>query len=200
MALVWQFRTHWRKIWKENNNNWIINSHRRKNWKWNLQLIAVIQIIRINIIQISVRINPCKSKWEGSSAWDTRSRIILSFMQINSSCSVSMTTQYFRLIVCSNLVIPIFTDLFSDYQVVLKGLLGSLGFKVVRALSGKEAVELMSSRPHLPDLILLDVEMPSESGHEVFAAPLDRHEKYTFNLFVSRFVRNWGNNILKECP
>jgi CheY-like chemotaxis protein len=81
-----------------------------------------------------------------------------------------------------NLGILVFADLFSEFQVVLKGLLGSLGFKVVRALSGKEAVELMSSRPHLPDLILLDVEMPSESGHQVFAVPLDRHETYTFNL------------------
>ena len=53
------------------------------------------------------------------------------------------------------------------FQVVLKGLLGSLGYKVVRALSGDEALELMQSRNHLPDLILLDVEMPTESGYEV---------------------------------
>ena len=56
----------------------------------------------------------------------------------------------------------------NDPQVVLKGLLGSLGFKVVRALSGDEALDLMRSRSHLPDLILLDVEMPKESGHEVW--------------------------------
>jgi CheY-like chemotaxis protein len=50
---------------------------------------------------------------------------------------------------------------------VLKGLLGTVGYKVVRALSGNEAMELMWSRDHLPDLILLDVEMPTESGYEV---------------------------------
>ena len=50
---------------------------------------------------------------------------------------------------------------------MLKGLLGTVGYKVVRALSGNEAMELMWSRDHLPDLILLDVEMPTESGYEV---------------------------------
>ena len=48
-----------------------------------------------------------------------------------------------------------------------KGLLRSLGFEVVRALSGNEALELLRTRNHLPDLILLDVEMPTESGYEV---------------------------------
>ena len=53
------------------------------------------------------------------------------------------------------------------WQVVTKGLLRSLGFEVVRALSGNEALELLRTRNHLPDLILLDVEMPTESGYEV---------------------------------
>ena len=58
-------------------------------------------------------------------------------------------------------------ELTEFFQVVLKGLLGSLGYKIVRALSGNEALELMVSRGHLPDLILLDVAMPNDCGHEV---------------------------------
>lgn len=57
----------------------------------------------------------------------------------------------------------------------MKGLLGSLGYKVVRALSGNEALELLSTRAHLPDLVLLDVEMPSESGYDVGSRFLLRH-------------------------
>ena len=37
----------------------------------------------------------------------------------------------------------------------------------MRALSGVEALKLMGTRDHLPDLVLLDVEMPSESGYQV---------------------------------
>lgn len=54
-----------------------------------------------------------------------------------------------------------------DKQVILKGLLVPLGFKVTRSLSGGEGLELMRSRDHLPDLILLDVEMPNDPGYEV---------------------------------
>ena len=47
-----------------------------------------------------------------------------------------------------------------------------LGFKVARALSGNDGLELMNSRGHIPDLILLDVEMPTESGYEVCIEPI----------------------------
>ena len=57
-------------------------------------------------------------------------------------------------------------------QMVVQNLLAPLGFLVVCALDGAEGLKLLSSREHLPDLILLDFEMPVMSGREV------RHPSY----------------------
>ena len=74
----------------------------------------------------------------------------------------------FQVVHWDMLIAPVYIFTDCDWkQVVFKGLLGSLGYKIVRALSGNEAMELMWSRDHLPDLILLDIEMPTESGYEV---------------------------------
>jgi CheY-like chemotaxis protein len=50
---------------------------------------------------------------------------------------------------------------------LLQSLLEPLGFCVTCADNGLEGLELLNSRDHLPDLILLDVEMPGMSGLEV---------------------------------
>ena len=86
-------------------------------------------------------------------------------------------------------------------QVTIKGLLGSQGFKVVRALSGVEALKLMGTRDHLPDLVLLDVEMPSESGYQVQFTQIVISTRNLFLLsgISNRFVNKWGVNTLKDC-
>ena len=93
-----------------------------------------------------------------------------SFAAAYKSIRVAMHRRRSSLSSCSSesLHIGLFlTCLHPFLQVVLKGLLGSLGYKVERALSGDEALQLMLSRDHLPDLIFLDVNMPKESGYEV---------------------------------
>jgi CheY-like chemotaxis protein len=52
-------------------------------------------------------------------------------------------------------------------QMVLEGLLGPLGYILTKAMDGNEALELIKSRKYLPDLILLDVQMPDKTGFEV---------------------------------
>ena len=46
-------------------------------------------------------------------------------------------------------------------------LLEPLGFVVTCAMNGTEGLSLLDSRDHIPDLILLDVQMPDMSGIEV---------------------------------
>ena len=50
---------------------------------------------------------------------------------------------------------------------LLQSLLEPLGFFVTCAENGVEGLDRLSSRQHIPDLILLDVEMPEMSGLEV---------------------------------
>ena len=52
-------------------------------------------------------------------------------------------------------------------QMVIEGLLGPLGFKLTPAMDGDEALTIMHSREYIPDLILLDVQMPIKTGYEV---------------------------------
>jgi hypothetical protein len=52
-------------------------------------------------------------------------------------------------------------------QMVREGLLGPLGYLLTQAMDGNEALELIKSREYLPDLILLDVQMPDKTGFEV---------------------------------
>ena len=53
---------------------------------------------------------------------------------------------------------------------VIEGLLSPLGYILTTAMDGNEALEIMKSRDYLPDLILLDVQMPDKTGFEVAKA------------------------------
>ena len=50
---------------------------------------------------------------------------------------------------------------------VVEGILAPLGYVITAAMDGNEALELMKSREYLPDVILLDVQMPNKTGFEV---------------------------------
>ena len=42
-----------------------------------------------------------------------------------------------------------------------------MGYVITTAMNGNEALELMKSREYLPDVILLDVQLPDKTGFEV---------------------------------
>jgi CheY-like chemotaxis protein len=51
-------------------------------------------------------------------------------------------------------------------QMVVENLLQPHGYKVIAAMDGFEALDILKGRDFLPDLILLDVMMPRMSGYE----------------------------------
>jgi len=51
-----------------------------------------------------------------------------------------------------------------DNRQILLDLLGAADYDLVSALSGLEAVELAAA--HVPDLILMDIQLPGIDGHE----------------------------------
>ena len=51
---------------------------------------------------------------------------------------------------------------------VLEGLLQPLGYILTPAMDGNEALDIIRSRKYLPDLVLLDVQMPHKTGYEVW--------------------------------
>ena len=59
-------------------------------------------------------------------------------------------------------------------QLVIEGLLSPLGFIVTPAMDGDEALHIIKSREYLPDLILLDVQMPGKTGYQVSPLPAPR--------------------------
>ena len=54
-------------------------------------------------------------------------------------------------------------------QMIIEQLLSPLGFVVTSAMNGDEALDIIKSREYLPDLILLDVEMPGKTGYQVLS-------------------------------
>ena len=50
---------------------------------------------------------------------------------------------------------------------IIQSVLSPLGYIVISAMDGVEALGLLNCRDHLPDLVLLDVEMAGKSGFEV---------------------------------
>jgi len=54
----------------------------------------------------------------------------------------------------------------TDNQDLLKMLLVAKGYRVYCVSNGKEALSLLSELSYLPDLILLDAQMPIMDGHE----------------------------------
>ncbi len=52
-------------------------------------------------------------------------------------------------------------------QLVFEGLLSPLGYVVTAAMDGEQTMQIVRSRDHLPDVILLDVQMPGKTGYEV---------------------------------
>ncbi len=59
-----------------------------------------------------------------------------------------------------------------ERQLVIEGLLSPLGFIVTPAMDGDEALHIIKSREYLPDLILLDVQMPGKTGYQVLPGSL----------------------------
>ncbi len=57
--------------------------------------------------------------------------------------------------------------IFAIEQMVVEDLLIPLGYVVTCAMDGVEGLEILASRDYLPDLILLDVQMPLMTGYEV---------------------------------
>lgn len=53
-----------------------------------------------------------------------------------------------------------------DNQMLLTMLLNSKGFRVYTASNGREALDLLSELSILPDLILLDAQMPVMDGYQ----------------------------------
>ncbi|KAG2482178.1 hypothetical protein HYH03_018877 [Edaphochlamys debaryana] len=52
-------------------------------------------------------------------------------------------------------------------QLVIQNLLAPVGYEIVQAMDGQEALKVLSEEERLPDVILLDVMMPGMSGYEV---------------------------------
>jgi CheY-like chemotaxis protein len=59
-------------------------------------------------------------------------------------------------------------------QLVFEGLLSPLGYVVTPAMDGEQAMHIVRSREFLPDVILLDVQMPGKTGYEVRGHLVDR--------------------------
>ena len=56
----------------------------------------------------------------------------------------------------------------------MEGLISKLGYIVTPAMDGEETLRIIRSREFLPDIVVLDVEMPNKTGFEVIlesAAP-----------------------------
>jgi DNA-binding NtrC family response regulator len=49
-------------------------------------------------------------------------------------------------------------------------MLGALGYDILMAHDGREAVEVFSQECHRIDLVILDLRMPHMDGHETFLA------------------------------
>jgi len=72
----------------------------------------------------------------------------------------------------------------------MSGLIESLGYRILTAEDGKQAVEIFKRQPDDVDLVLMDVVMPNMGGHEaakaireirgnvpiVFSTGYDRHD------------------------
>jgi CheY-like chemotaxis protein len=52
----------------------------------------------------------------------------------------------------------------------LAAVLGDEGYRVMLAVNGRQALDLLRASPELPDLILLDYMMPIMNGAETYAA------------------------------
>lgn len=58
----------------------------------------------------------------------------------------------------------------ADIRLVMRLALEPYGFQVSQAGSGPEALEVLGSTPELPDLVVLDVQMPDLDGWETLRA------------------------------
>ena len=58
----------------------------------------------------------------------------------------------------------------ADIRLVMRLALEPYGFQVTQAASGTEALEVLASATELPDLVVLDVQMPDMDGWETLEA------------------------------
>ena len=78
---------------------------------------------------------------------------------------------------------------------VIEGLLAPKGYVVTACLDGDEALNLLEERQYLPDVILLDCQMPGKTGFEVC---LELRQQYPETLPVIMISANTEEeNILK---
>jgi CheY-like chemotaxis protein len=75
---------------------------------------------------------------------------------------------------------------------VIEGLLGPLGFVVTPAMDGDEALRIIKTREYLPDVVLLDVQMPGKTGYQVAKMAHELIQPIVFIRLVAtgRFVRS----------
>jgi CheY-like chemotaxis protein len=84
-------------------------------------------------------------------------------------------------------------------QTVIEILLEGSGYKVIQAMDGVEALEVLESMSVLPDLILLDVMMPRMSGYEVCRKVRELYPPYLPIIMIS--AKSSKEDIIKgfEC-
>ncbi len=80
---------------------------------------------------------------------------------------------------------------------VMEGLLQSLGYRVLLASSGQEAVNLHENNSHEVSLIILDVMMPGMSGLETFRE-LQKNHPDTPCVFLSGYAPSLDSDILSS--
>ncbi len=85
---------------------------------------------------------------------------------------------------------------------VVEDLLIPLGYVVTCAMDGVEGLEILASRDYLPDLILLDVQMPLMTGYEVNSNWKLRFWGISFltNQGIARSVPKYEGFIPKAFP
>ena len=74
-------------------------------------------------------------------------------------------------------------------KLVFEGLLSPLGYVVTPALDGDAALNLVRSREYLPDVMLLDVQMPGKTGYEVL---------FSFILLIRNILPMHGHQVCSD--
>jgi CheY-like chemotaxis protein len=88
----------------------------------------------------------------------------------------------------------------ADNQVLLKTLFESKGYEVVCVSNGHEGLSLLRKMPRLPDMILLDAQMPVMDGYEFRAEQrsIDRIKNIPVVVISGDIDQNMFEDM--QCP